>query len=842
MWRVMVLLILGMIALPTWGQQAPLKLGVLAFRPKAQTQTQWQPLATYLATALGRPVELTAYTYPEFNAAVAQNAVDVALTNPGHFILLKYREGLSAPLATLVTEAAGRELTAFGGVIFTRSDNASITSLADLAGKRIATADRESLGSYQMEAFELVEAGVPLPDKTHLVTTGIPHDHVVEAVLAGRADAGFVRTGVLEGLAREGKLDLGRLKVIHRQNPPGFPYITSTRLYPEWSVAVLPHVDESTARRLTVALLSLPHESRAARAAGIHGFTIPADYSGVETVLRRLRVPPFDVAPEFTLTDLWNKYAPWITALGVLMLLLAGTGAALVVQNRRTQHARRRFATLFEASPEPMWIIAGGLFVDCNPAAIQLLGYADKVSLIGRSPADLSPVRQPDGEDSSVKATQLLNAAAKGVPQRYEWTHLKADGSPFVADVTLAPSTLDGQAVILCVWHDITERKLAQDSLAESEQKLRGLYELSPLGIALNDMKGSFVEFNEAFLNICGYTEEELKALDYWTLTPKKYEADEQRQLESLERTGRYGPYEKEYIRKDGKPVPLRLNGILITAHDGQKYIWSIIEDITRQKQDEARMQQLNQILAQQVQEEVAKNLEKERLLVQQSRLAAMGEMISNIAHQWRQPINALGLLLANIRDAYEYGELDKAFLDNSVNNGTRLIHNMSTTIDDFRNFFRPTSELKRFRMCEGVNDAVRLVKDSFKHNNIGIVVDPCALPCFVVGHPNEYAQVVLNALSNAKDAIVSKNAPGEIHIKTEIQGSTSVVSIRDNGGGIPDDVIGRIFDPYFTTKESGTGIGLYMSKMIMEKMGGDITVRNVEGGAETLISMPVSA
>lgn len=134
------------------------------------------------------------------------------------------------------------------------------------------------------------------------------------------------------------------------------------------------------------------------------------------------------------------------------------------------------------------------------------------------------------------------------------------------------------------------ERLQVENTLRESEEKLRGLYELSPLGIALADMNGRYVEFNDAFKNICGYPGEELKVLDYWALTPRKYEAEELRQLESLERTGRYGPYEKEYVRKDGSLVPLRLNGILITRKDGQKYIWSIVEDITQKKQAEMSM------------------------------------------------------------------------------------------------------------------------------------------------------------------------------------------------------------------------------------------------------------
>jgi diguanylate cyclase (GGDEF)-like protein/PAS domain S-box-containing protein len=132
---------------------------------------------------------------------------------------------------------------------------------------------------------------------------------------------------------------------------------------------------------------------------------------------------------------------------------------------------------------------------------------------------------------------------------------------------------------------EITQQKKESNILRESEEKLRGLYELSPLGIALTDMTGRYIEFNNSFERICGYSKDELNKLDYWTLTPKKYAPDETRQLELLNSTGRYGPYEKEYIRKDGKLIPILLNGLLITDNNGDKHIWSIVEDISERKQ-----------------------------------------------------------------------------------------------------------------------------------------------------------------------------------------------------------------------------------------------------------------
>jgi|GEM_PF-547975 len=161
------------------------------------------------------------------------------------------------------------------------------------------------------------------------------------------------------------------------------------------------------------------------------------------------------------------------------------------------------------------------------------------------------------------------------------------------------PTVLDnGDIVWEGIQYDISARKQAEEALSSSEEKLRGLYELSPLGIALTDMQGRYIEFNKAFRAICDYPADELMQLDYWTLTPRNYEAEEQRHLESLLRTGRYGPYEKEYLRKDGRLVPLNLNGMLVTGPDGQSRIWSIVEDITEKKRNEADLLRLNRAVS----------------------------------------------------------------------------------------------------------------------------------------------------------------------------------------------------------------------------------------------------
>ena len=236
----------------------------------------------------------------------------------------------------------------------------------------------------------------------------------------------------------------------------------------------------------------------------------------------------------------------------------------------------------------------------------------------------------------------------------------------------------------------------------------------------------------------------------------------------------------------------------------------------------------------------MAKNREKDHLLIQQSRLAALGEMIGNIAHQWRQPINALTLLLANIKDAHEFNTLDRVYINQAVGNGQAIIQRMSTTIDDFRNFFRPHKEKTRFSVNGAVADVLRILEAAFRNSNITIAVAGDK-DVTTNGYRNEYSQVLINLLTNAKEAIQQANlAAGRVDITISRRENYSEVAIEDNAGGIQATVLPRIFDPYFTTKEKGTGIGLYMSKMIIENsMSGYIEARNTENGARLVVATP---
>ncbi|MDP2099909.1 MAG: AAA family ATPase [Methylobacter sp.] len=249
---------------------------------------------------------------------------------------------------------------------------------------------------------------------------------------------------------------------------------------------------------------------------------------------------------------------------------------------------------------------------------------------------------------------------------------------------------------------------------------------------------------------------------------------------------------------------------------------------------------QLNTDLEQRVRDETQKSREKDHLLIQQSKLATMGEMINNIAHQWRQPLNALSLILGNIEDAQRFDDLSADFLAEQTRRGMHYIEKMSSTIDDFRDFFSPSKPREVFSLLQAVKDAVTLVEASFRAHGINIELD-IGHDVQLYGIPNEYAQVLLNLLANAKEAILSLHSAGVITISVVVENGQCRLMVKDNGGGIPEAILPHIFEPYYSTKEGGMGIGLYMSKMIAEtSLNSRIEAAHQDEGAMFTIITPV--
>jgi len=220
---------------------------------------------------------------------------------------------------------------------------------------------------------------------------------------------------------------------------------------------------------------------------------------------------------------------------------------------------------------------------------------------------------------------------------------------------------------------------------------------------------------------------------------------------------------------------------------------------------------------------------QQKEMLVHQSKLASMGEMIGNIAHQWRQPLSHLSYSVMNIEDAFKHNALDEKYLNQKVEEANRQIEFMSQTIDDFRDFYALSKKRESFSLAEATQNVLEIMAHALKEKDIEVELSVFA-DASIDNYKNEYKQVLLNLIANAKDVLVERSVESP---KIFIMIRHNLVLLSDNAGGIKENDINKIFEPYFTTKEESSGIGLYMSKMIIEKnMNGELTVSNDDSGA----------
>jgi C4-dicarboxylate-specific signal transduction histidine kinase len=235
------------------------------------------------------------------------------------------------------------------------------------------------------------------------------------------------------------------------------------------------------------------------------------------------------------------------------------------------------------------------------------------------------------------------------------------------------------------------------------------------------------------------------------------------------------------------------------------------------------------------IEEGIAKNIETQKMMIYQSRLAAMGEMISMIAHQWRQPLSTIAVLANNMYLDVELETLNEERLKSALLNTIEVTQELSKTIDDFRNFFKPDNVLVEVNIEEVIQDALLVMGKSIDYGDITIVHSHEGDGRFMT-YKRELVQVIVNILKNAKDAFERHSAEHQkIMIRSVQDGSNIVLSICDNAGGIEEEIIGKIFEPYFSTKHerNGTGLGLYISEMIVEKhLKGSLRAYNMDNGA----------
>ncbi|MBF0342968.1 MAG: PAS domain S-box protein [Nitrospirae bacterium] len=441
-------------------------------------------------------------------------------------------------------------------------------------------------------------------------------------------------------------------------------------------------------------------------------------------------------------------------------------------------------------------------------------------------------------------------------------------------------ATAFGEFAAIALYNSQTLKRLEN-----SEQRFRNVVEAAGDAIISIDSDDNITTWNRSAEVMFGYTTHEALSSPVTIIIPQQFRDAHKKGIHNVATTGisKYSGkiLDLEGIRRDGTVFPLELS--LTKWYIGDKlYFTAIIRDITKRRQDEdelkrfqtqlqdlvyqrtasliqtnksleeeigrrlkieQELQALNRNLTRVVNEEVRKNREKEQLMFEQSRQLALSELLISIAHHWRQPLSAIGAIVQNLEDAFDYNEIDEEFFHNSVKKIVDELIYLSKTIDNFSSFYRRDKEKKLFSVYDCLEKNLIINDDYIKSKKITVEIER-EEDIQIEGYFNEFSRVILNVFNNIKDVFDERdinNGYIKIRIFKDIETGKTTLSIADNGGGISRDIRPMIFDPYFTTKHKsrGTGLGLYMAKVIIENnFNGNIRVNSTEDGSEFIIEV----
>jgi len=539
------------------------------------------------------------------------------------------------------------------------------------------------------------------------------------------------------------------------------------------------------------------------------------------------------------------------------------------------RESEEKFRVLAETLPAGICLYAGEQIVYVNTAAADLLGYSEQECLQMR-------FWEWVHEDFRAMARERGLARQRGekVPSRYECLHSTKNGEERWLFVSAGRIVFKGKPAGLVSFMDITERKRAEEALRTFNDVLEKRVEARTSDLAvLNDDLHQEIAMRRQVEEELRENKDKVQAI-VDAFEGLIYICSEDYRIQFMnkgfiDRTGCDTAGEFCYAALhgresvcpgcdigsvfEGKTTHREIQNpekgtweyvidVPIYLPDGSIFRQTMVTDITELKQVEEKLRQkkqqledLNRTLEMRVLEEVEKNRNKDIILIHQNRQAALGETLDHIAHQWKQPLNALSLITGSLQEEALSGKLTNENLHATTETILGLVDHMAQTINVFRDFYRPEKEISVFSIKEAIDKALSFISPALRLDSIDVDFDADPLLA-AYGYPKEYAQVLLNILNNARETFKERDIKKpKVSILAFEKNGKAVISVIDNAGGIPDANIGRIFDLYFTTREpsGGTGIGLYMSKNIIEKnMGGKLSARNTEFGAEFRIEL----
>ena len=830
------------------------RIAVLAKRGEDRATTSWQPTADYLNEKLrGHRFTIVPLDFAAIQHAVANKEVDFVITNSGMYLDFDILYGVNR-IATLKNRWRDNLFMTFGGVIFHRSGRTDIKKLEDLKGKTFMGVDESSLGGWQAAWGTLLDAGVDPYKDFKFLSFGGTHDAVVYAVLDGRIDAGTVRSDILEKMAAEGKIKLDDIAVLSEKadHEPNFPFALSTPLYPEWPFAALKHTSRNLAEEVAIALMAMPEESPAARAASSAGWTIALNYEPINELYLKLHLGPYKDVGVITLKSVAQKYFYPILASLVLLVFLTVLAIYFYRLNRRLRDTQKQLEMellqrqesekaladqyiLYEAllraqsdAGEGVLVIDGGRIMLANTAACTLFGL--DAEAIMALPSFLELIHPDDRRQVEQRYQHRLRG--EKLENRYEIAILGKEGQRREAEIAVAAMKLNERTCIVVVIRDITGRKLLENELEHVARQNRLILNTVAEGICGIGLDGCTTFVNPAATRMLGYSQQELLGQPLHALTHhtrpdgSAFPAGECPIGAVMHKGTLYHMPDELFWRKDGSRLRVESTSTPIITGSGE-----IIGAVVSFRDIQVRMEA----------EEALRRAKEEAEVANQSKSA----FLANMSHELRTPLNAIIGYSEILAEDLQSSAQEEVIQDlNRIRSAGRHLLSLINDILDLSKIEAGKMVLspQDFDVTDLVDEVASTVRPLAQKNANHLQVNCSPEAGSLYADHTRVKQILLNLLSNAVK--FTENGNVFLRVSREYGNDCDQLhfEVSDTGIGMTPEQVEKLFqdftqaDSSSTRKYGGTGLGLSISRRYCRMMGGDIAVTSEPGQGSTFI------
>jgi len=852
----------GLFANGVSSSQEQVRIGVLAKRGEEKTYARWDATAIYLGQKLpGYHFEILPLDFDEIHAAVENRRVEFVLANSAFYVDLEVRYGVSR-LATLKNRHGEDSFTVFAGTIIARADRSDIRTLGDLRGKHFTAVDERSFGGFHMAWRELSEAGIdPYRDFSQLDMAGT-HDAVVYRVLDRLADAGTVRSDTLERMTREGNIDLAQLRVLAPRSNPNFPFLHSTRLYPEWPFARVRGVSDALAQQVAIALLEMPEESEVARISDTRGWTIPHEYQPVHDCLKALRISPYQ---DYGQVSTWGAIRRlWRWALFGAILLTFGTLSTLFLMrlNRKLTDSRAALASAHQGLEDQVARRTRELEVSNRQLTQEITEHQRAEAALSEERTKLELITSNLGAGFAVISrdyrTLMANKVIKdifgevegqtcyqcynqrdsvcpdcGVRKIFEEglefsTHEQcgydAQGKEIWSQIIATPLRDESGEVraAIEVVVPITERKRAEQELRnalqeaeEARERVDNIVKSVINGLIVTDISGTIISINRVaseMLNVSGEQVIGTKAEELFSvhgLTQEFSAFLETAKMDSIS-------WEFELPAKEAGSVKVyqAWASAMRNQQGGVTGRVVVILDVTKDR-------------------------ELTRL---------KDSFISMAAHELHTPLTAIigysELLLEAEQNDSPIGEHRKDFLQEILDKGMFLSRMVDELLDVSRIESGQTTplQLRAANLFELLEKTVNRYRQFSPGHRFVLKGSGAEQSC-----PQIDAERIVQVLENLfGNAIKYSPGGGDVEVSLSHSDGNCLVSVKDAGIGMTEEEVARVFDRFYRSENvdptvRGLGLGMCIARQIITSHGGQIWVESrPEEGTKVSFTLPM--